>query len=195
MKQASHNDLIIFYHEVDSVGESSEQAPPEFVVNFSRKEGMMRDITSAGIEHPKEFIAKSRRLRFVPGKAADSIIFDFRQKTKSTGHLLFSILTRRSSRERRAPGADTYRLRRASSSALWLSGMGIDVSSAEILSQRSSTNNIFSGVLNFEISERSFTRMWHLLHYHPYPIILLPNIQRSCKFDINPFSYRYSWQF
>ncbi len=78
MKQAGHNDLIVFYHEVDSVRESSEQTPPEFIVNFLIKEGMARDITGAGVEHPKEFIAKSRRLRFVPGKAADSIIFDFR---------------------------------------------------------------------------------------------------------------------
>ena len=78
MKQAGHDDLVIFYHEVDRVRESSEQAPPEFIVNFLIKEGMARDITGAGIEHSKEFIAKSRGLRFVPGIAADSIIFDFR---------------------------------------------------------------------------------------------------------------------
>ncbi len=78
MKQAGHNDSIFYYHEVDSVRESSEQAPPEFIVNFLIKEGVTRDISGAGIEHPKEFIAKSRGLRFVPGKAADDIIFDFR---------------------------------------------------------------------------------------------------------------------
>mgnify|MGYP006268937789 CR=1 FL=1 len=78
MKQTGHDDLIILHYEVDGVWESSEQAAPEFIVNFTIKEGMTRDIAGAGVEHPKEFIAKSRGLRFVPGIAADSIIFDFR---------------------------------------------------------------------------------------------------------------------
>ena len=78
MKQPGHNDVVIVYHEVDRVGKSSEQATSEFIMNFLIKEGMMRDITSASIEHTKEFVTKTRCFRFVPGKAADCIIFDFR---------------------------------------------------------------------------------------------------------------------
>ncbi len=78
MKQSGYDDLIIIYREVDRVGESSEQTPPEFVVNFLIKERMSGNIAGTGIEHPKEFIAKSRRFHFVPGKAAYGVIFDFR---------------------------------------------------------------------------------------------------------------------
>ena len=78
MKQPGYNDVVIVYREVDRVGKSSEQATSEFIVNSLIKERMARDITCAGIEHPKEFVTKTRGFCFVPGKAADCIIFDFR---------------------------------------------------------------------------------------------------------------------
>jgi hypothetical protein len=57
MKQTGHNDLVVLYDEVDSVGKSSDQATPEFFVRFSIKEGIARYIAGAGIEHAKKFIA------------------------------------------------------------------------------------------------------------------------------------------
>jgi len=61
-------------------------------MHFMIKEGAAGDIAGAGIKHPKKFIAKSRRFRFIPRIATDSIIFDFWQKTKGVCHFLFSIL-------------------------------------------------------------------------------------------------------
>ena len=56
------------------------------------EKGVTRYIDGAGIKHTKKFFAKSRRFCFIPGIAADSIIFDFRQKMKGVCHFLFSIL-------------------------------------------------------------------------------------------------------
>jgi len=77
MKEARYDDVVILYREIDSIRKSSEQTAPKFIINFSIKEGLTRDITSAGIEHTKKIFAESRCFRFVPGKAADSIRFDF----------------------------------------------------------------------------------------------------------------------
>ena len=78
MKQAGHDDLIVLYYEVNSVRESSHQTASEFSMHFLIDEGVTGYIAGASIKHPKEFIAKSRRFRFIPKIAADSIIFDFR---------------------------------------------------------------------------------------------------------------------
>ena len=78
MKQAGYDNLIIFYCEIDSVRESSNQTTPEFFVHFLMEQGVTRNIAGTGIKHPKKFIAKSRRFRFIPGIAAYSIIFYFR---------------------------------------------------------------------------------------------------------------------
>ncbi len=47
-------------------------------MDFLIEEGVTGNIGGAGIKHPKKFIAKPRRFRFIPRIAADSIIFDFR---------------------------------------------------------------------------------------------------------------------
>ena len=59
MKEARYDNVVILYREVDSVRESSEQTTPKFIMNFSIKEGLTRDITGAGIEHAKEIFAES----------------------------------------------------------------------------------------------------------------------------------------
>lgn len=60
MKEPKNNNLVIFYHEVDSVRESPEQTAPEFSVNLWVKEWILRDVTGAGIKYPKEFLSKPR---------------------------------------------------------------------------------------------------------------------------------------
>lgn len=106
VKEASYDNLLVVDCEIDGVRETTEQATPEFIVNFRIKEGVSGNITGTGVKHPKKLFAKPRRFRFVPRIAAYSIIFDFRQKAKSVGHFRFSILVLRSSRDRRVPGAD-----------------------------------------------------------------------------------------
>ena len=78
MEEASNDNLLDFDCEIDGVRETTEQATPEFIVNFRIKEGVSGNITRTGIKHPKKLFAKPRRFRFVPRIAADSIIFDFR---------------------------------------------------------------------------------------------------------------------
>jgi hypothetical protein len=78
MEEASNDDLLVVDCEIDGVWETTEQATPEFIVNFRIKERVSGDITGAGIKHSKKLFAKPRRFRFVPRVAADSIIFDFR---------------------------------------------------------------------------------------------------------------------
>jgi hypothetical protein len=56
MKQAGYDDLVIFYNEVDSVREPSDQTAPEFVVDFLIKERITGNVTGAGIEHTKKFM-------------------------------------------------------------------------------------------------------------------------------------------
>ena len=78
MEEAGNDDLLVVDHEIDGVRETTEQATPEFIVNFRIKEGVPGNITGTGIKHPKKVFAKARRFRFIPRIAADSIIFDFR---------------------------------------------------------------------------------------------------------------------
>ena len=92
MEEASNDNLLVVDCEIDGVRETTEQATPEFIVNFLIKEGVSGNITGTGIKHPKKLFAKARRFRFIPRIAADGIILDFRQKTKSVCHFLFSIL-------------------------------------------------------------------------------------------------------
>ena len=92
MKQACYNDLVFVYDEVDSIREPSDQTTPEFTMDFLIEKRVARIIADAGIKHSKKFITKSRRFCFIPRIAADGIIFDFRQETKSVCHFLFSIL-------------------------------------------------------------------------------------------------------
>lgn len=77
MEKASYDNLIVVDYEIDGVRKASEQATSEFVMNFLVKEGVVGNIAGTRIKHPKKLFAKSRRFRFIPRIAADSIIFDF----------------------------------------------------------------------------------------------------------------------
>jgi len=78
VEKAGYDNLIVVDYEIDCVRKSPEQATSKSVVNFLVKEGVVGNITGTGIKHPQKLFAKSRRFRFIPRIAADSIIFDFR---------------------------------------------------------------------------------------------------------------------
>jgi len=78
VEETSNDNLLVVDYEIDTVRETTEQATPEFIVNFRIKEGIPGNITGTGIKHPKKLFAKARRFRFIPRIAADNIIFDFR---------------------------------------------------------------------------------------------------------------------
>lgn len=60
MKQTGHDDLVVLYCEIDCIREASDQTTSKFFVHFLIEEGIAGDIADTGIEHTKEFIAKSR---------------------------------------------------------------------------------------------------------------------------------------
>src|SRR3989338_8051332 len=86
--------------------------------NFSVKQRVPWNITGVGIKHPKKFFTKPMRFRIIPDIPTDGIIFDFGKKAQGIRHFLFSILVLSSSRDKRDPGADSYRLNLLSISAL-----------------------------------------------------------------------------
>jgi hypothetical protein len=106
VEKPGYDNLTVPDYKIDGVREAPEQATSEFIINFLVKEGVTGNITDTRIKHPKKLFAKSRRFHFIPQITVDRIIFDFREKAKGVYHFLFSILTLRSSRDRRVPGAD-----------------------------------------------------------------------------------------
>ena len=60
MKKPDHNNLIFFYHEVNSVRKPSKQTTPQFAINSFVKEGIPRNLSDAGVKYPKEFLTKPR---------------------------------------------------------------------------------------------------------------------------------------
>jgi hypothetical protein len=60
MKEPKHDNLVLFYHEVNSVRKSSEQTAAEFAMNLWVKEWILRDVTGTGIKYPKKFLSLSR---------------------------------------------------------------------------------------------------------------------------------------
>jgi hypothetical protein len=94
---------------------------------------------------------------------ADGLILDFGKKKQVVCHFLFSILVRSSSRDKRFAGGDPYLLSLLYNSSMWLLGTGTADASEAMLSHRSSTSRIFSGVLNLLISGISVTRTVYLL--------------------------------
>ena len=169
MKNSKYNNLFVFYPEVKSVWKSPEQTATEFSINFWITQWISRNLTSVGVKHPKEFLTEPRWLCFIPYITSDNIFFDFRKKTYSVCHFLFSILALSSSRDKRLPGSDLYLLSLLSNSFLWLWGTGTLDSSEAMLSHRSSTNRIFSGALKLASDKiikinPSKTLVWANLH-------------------------------
>jgi hypothetical protein len=66
VEEASNYNLLIVNYKIDGVRKTTEQATPEFIVNFRIKEGVPGNITGTGIKHPKKLFAKARRFRFIP---------------------------------------------------------------------------------------------------------------------------------
>jgi hypothetical protein len=60
MKDPKHNNLVVFYHKVNSVRESPKQTAPEFAMNLWVKEWILRNLAGTGIKYPKEFLSKPR---------------------------------------------------------------------------------------------------------------------------------------
>ncbi len=59
MKKPEYNNPVIFYHEVDSIRESSKQAATEFVINLWIEQWIMKNLTGEGVKHPKKLLAES----------------------------------------------------------------------------------------------------------------------------------------
>jgi hypothetical protein len=53
VEKASNDDLPVVDYEIDGVRETTEQATPEFIVNFRIKEGIPVNIAGTGIKHPR----------------------------------------------------------------------------------------------------------------------------------------------
>src|SRR3990172_9103627 len=92
MKKPKYNNLAIFYHKINSVWKSSKQKATKFAINLWIKQGILRNLTNAGIKHAKVFLSKTWRLRFVPCIPTDNIVFYFWKKPDVVHHFLFSIL-------------------------------------------------------------------------------------------------------
>jgi hypothetical protein len=58
MKKPEHNNLVISYHEINSVWKSPEQTAPEFVINLWALHWIPRNLTGTGIKYPQEFLTK-----------------------------------------------------------------------------------------------------------------------------------------
>ena len=52
VEETCNDNLIGVDCEIEGVGETTEQAPSEFVVNFRIKEGIPDNIAETGIKHP-----------------------------------------------------------------------------------------------------------------------------------------------
>ena len=120
MKKPEYDNLVVFYHKINSIRKSSKQTTPEFVINLWVKQWISRKLTGAGIKHPKEFLAESRRFSFIPNITGNDIFLDFGKEKQVVCHFLFSILVRSSSRDNRFPGGDPYLLSLLSNSSIWL---------------------------------------------------------------------------
>ncbi len=81
--------------------------------------------------------------------------FYFREKRYGINHFFFSIRACNSFKDNNSHGDLKWFSNLLSSSFLWLSEIGISESTDYMLSQSSSTNKIFSGILNCDISETS----------------------------------------
>ena len=57
MKEPKNNNLVIFYHEVDSVRESPQQPAAELTMNLWVKDWVLRNVARTGIKYPKEFFS------------------------------------------------------------------------------------------------------------------------------------------
>ena len=60
MKEPEHNNLAVFYHEINSVRKPPEQAAPEVAVNLWVKQWIPWNLIGAGIKYPEEFLAEPR---------------------------------------------------------------------------------------------------------------------------------------
>jgi hypothetical protein len=120
MKKSIYNKLVALYHKINSIRKSPKQTTPEFVIDLWVKQWISRKLTGAGIKYPKEFLAESKRLSFIPNISGNDIFLDFGKETQVECHFLLSILVRSSSRDKRVPGGDPYVLSLLSNSSMWL---------------------------------------------------------------------------
>jgi hypothetical protein len=60
MEDPKHNNRIVFYPEVNSVGKSPKKAATKFAVHLWVKHWIAWNLTSTGIKHPKEFLSEAR---------------------------------------------------------------------------------------------------------------------------------------
>jgi hypothetical protein len=60
MKESEHNNLVVFYDEVNCVRKPSKQTALELAINLWVKQGIPGNLTGAGIKRPEEFLAEAR---------------------------------------------------------------------------------------------------------------------------------------
>src|SRR4030067_1205495 len=58
MKESDYNNLVFFYHEVNSIRKPSEQATPEFAIDFWVEQWISRNLAGASVKYAKEFLTE-----------------------------------------------------------------------------------------------------------------------------------------
>lgn len=91
MKKPQYDNLISFYHKIESERESPQKTASELAVHHPIDKWMPGDVADAGIEDAQELLPKSGRLCFIPLITANYIFLDFGKETQAVYHFLFSI--------------------------------------------------------------------------------------------------------
>jgi hypothetical protein len=78
MKQPEYDNLLVLDPEVNGIGKSFEQTPPEVLVRLPVQKWIPRYLPCTRVEYAKELLAQACGFLFIPHIAGYDIIFDFR---------------------------------------------------------------------------------------------------------------------